>query len=72
MTKFKEYDVVRLTRPIPEHGLAAEAQGAVLMVFPDSQPICYELEFLDPAGNTIALVTLPEDALRKDQDSATR
>jgi hypothetical protein len=71
MTKFKQYDVVRLTRPIPEHGLAAEAQGAVLMVFPDSQPTCYEVEFLNLAGATIALLTLPEDALRKDLNFTT-
>lgn len=68
MTAFNEYDVVRLTRPLPEHRLDAGARGAVLMVFAEQQPAEYEVEFLDPHGDTIALLTLPEDVLRKDQE----
>jgi hypothetical protein len=67
MTTFKEYDVVRLTRPVPENGLPAGARGAVLMVFADPPPPSYEVEFLDEAGDTIALLTLTEDVLRKDE-----
>jgi hypothetical protein len=65
MTTFNEYDVVRLTRPLPEHGLVEGARGAVLMVFAESEPASYEVEFLNAAGETIALLTLPENALCK-------
>jgi hypothetical protein len=66
MTAFNEYDVVRLTSPLPEHGLDAGARGAILMVFEEQQPTEYEVEFLNPDGETIALLTLPVDFLRRD------
>jgi hypothetical protein len=66
MTAFNECDVVRLRIPIPERGLHAGARGAVLMVFAKQQPAAYEVEFLNADGATLALLTLPESALRKD------
>jgi len=67
MTAFSEYDVVRLVHPIAEHGLKEGARGAILMVFADKQPAAYEVEFLDADGATLALLTLSEDALCKDE-----
>ena len=55
----KEYDVVRLRRPLPEHKLATGAVGAVVMVYHD--PLAYEVEFCDEYGVTLALLTLQEE-----------
>ena len=71
MSKFSEYDVVRLARDMPEHGLSAGATGAVLMVFDKVSPAEYEVEFLDQDGGTVALVTLAESALKLD-DAASK
>lgn len=59
----REYDVVRLRRAMPEHGLAAGAIGAIVMVY--ESPPAYEVEFTDPEGITLALVTLVETDLEK-------
>jgi hypothetical protein len=56
-----EYDVVRLRRGLPEHGLVAGAVGAIVMVYDD--PPAYEVEFCDESGVTLALVTLREEEL---------
>lgn len=60
-----EYQVVRLSRDIPEEGLKAGARGAVVMVYPGrpDSPREYEVEFTDEEGGTLALLTLPEDQL---------
>lgn len=60
-----EYQVVRLSRDIPEEGLKAGARGAVLMVYPQrpDSPREYEVEFTDEEGGTLALLTLPEDQI---------
>ncbi|MBL9023445.1 MAG: DUF4926 domain-containing protein [Myxococcales bacterium] len=58
-----EYDVVRLLRPLPEHGLSKGATGAVVMVF--DNPRAYEVEFCDAEGVTLALVTLEEQDLER-------
>lgn len=52
----REYAVVRLKRPLPEHQLPAGAIGAIVMVY--ESPPAYEVEFCDSDGITIALVTL--------------
>ncbi|MDF3341794.1 DUF4926 domain-containing protein [Mycolicibacterium septicum] len=62
-----EYDMVRLRRPLPDHGLAAGAQGTVVMdhtkyAGPDLPP-AYEVEFTDGEGRTEAVVTVPEEYL---------
>jgi len=70
--KPKEYDVVRLLRPLPEYNLAAGSTGAVVMDYskhPDSKhpdgdlPPAHEVEFTDSDGVTQALVTVAEDDL---------
>lgn len=65
---FAEYQVVRLSRDIPEEGLKAGARGAVVMVYPrrPETPREYEVEFTDEDGATLALLTLPEDQLEAD------
>ena len=57
----REYDTVRLRRPIPQHRLDAGTLGAVVMVFDD--PPAYEVEFCAEDGSTLALVTLTESDL---------
>jgi hypothetical protein len=59
---FEEHDVVRLVRSLPEHGLTAGATGAVVHVYDDPSE-AYEVEFIEPDGNTIALVTVRPDEL---------
>ena len=59
---FEEHDVVRLVRPLPEHGLPAGGTGAVVHVY-DNPSEAYEVEFVEPDGNTIALVTVVPDEL---------
>ena len=54
----REYDVVRLQRPLPQHGLPIGAIGTVVMVYVD--PPGYEVEFCDQKGITLALVSLSE------------
>jgi hypothetical protein len=58
-----EYDVVRLRQALPQHGLAAGAVGAIVMVFDSGA--AYEVEFCDADGMTLALVQLAEAALEK-------
>lgn len=53
----QEFDIVRLTRAVPEHDLADGAKGTVVLDH-FSTPPAYEVEFLDSEGRTIALVTL--------------
>jgi len=56
----KDYDVVRLTRAFPEKGVAAGAQGTVLMTFDD--PPGYIIEIVDSEGQTVAeLDVRPDD-----------
>jgi hypothetical protein len=63
LTKLREYDVVRLLRPLPEHELAAGALGAIVMVY--SEPPGYEVEFADEKGVTLALLTLYDEDVEK-------
>lgn len=55
--KIQEFDIVRLTKAMPEHNLADGAKGTVVLDH-FSAPAAYEVEFLDSEGRTIALVTL--------------
>jgi len=65
--KPEEYDVVRLLRDLPEHNLSAGSTGAVVMDYSkhsgERLPAAYEVEFVDSAGFTQALVTVAEDDL---------
>ncbi len=69
---FAEYQVVRLSRDIPEEGLKAGARGAVVMVYPQrpESPREYEVEFTDEDGGTLALLTLPEDQLEPEPEGS--
>jgi hypothetical protein len=58
----KDLDVVALTRDLTEHGLKAGDVGAVVHVYQDG--VTYEVEFVAFDGKTMALVTLPTDAIR--------
>ncbi len=61
---FEDYEVVKLKADLPAEGLKAGARGTVLMVYPEP-PQEYEVEFLDGDGQTLAVLTLPEDRLAK-------
>jgi hypothetical protein len=60
-TKFLEYDVVRSTRPLGE-GVPVGTSGAVLMVFASAHPQ-YEVEFVDSAGESLAVLTVKVENL---------
>jgi hypothetical protein len=53
---FSVYDVVRLTHPLAEHSLEVGAIGTVVMVYENASG--YEIEFVDSAGATLALLSL--------------
>lgn len=57
-----ELDVVVLTRDLPEYGLEAGDVGTVVMVHKERAG--YEIEFMTLTGETLAVVTLPADAVR--------
>ncbi|MCB0930090.1 MAG: DUF4926 domain-containing protein [Mycobacterium sp.] len=60
---FPELSCVRLTRAVPDQGLAAGARGTVVYV--GAHGGTYEVEFVDPdTGRTIAVVTLADADLR--------
>ena len=58
----KELEIVALTRPVPESGLEAGDVGTVVMVHEDGKG--YTVEFMTLAGTTVAIATLPADAVR--------
>jgi hypothetical protein len=58
----KELDTVVLTRDMPQEKLCQGDLGAVVLVHADGQ--AYEVEFVTLGGETVALMTLPADAVR--------
>jgi hypothetical protein len=58
----QELDTVILTRDIPAERLRKGDLGAVVFVHQDGA--AYEVEFVTLDGRTLALVTLPADAVR--------
>lgn len=62
----KELDPVVLTRDVPEHRLSEGDVGTVVHVHRDAET--YEVEFVTAEGRTVAVLTLPIDALRKPED----
>jgi hypothetical protein len=59
---FKEYDVIKLKKPLPSKNLPVGARGTILIVYNDPNlPRAYEVEFLDEKGDTLAVTTLQED-----------
>lgn len=65
--KPREFDVVQLLRPLPEHGFPAGARGVVVLDYTkysnQDLPPAYEIEFTDAAGITQAVATVSEDNL---------
>ncbi len=57
-----ELDTVVLTRDLPEHGLRPGDIGTVVLVHKDRAG--FEIEFCTLAGDTVAVVTLPAEAVR--------
>lgn len=60
---FHEYDLVRLREPMHSLNLDTGTIGTIVMVYDDGR--AYEVEFVDDKGNTVALLTLEEDALTR-------
>lgn len=60
-TKYFEYDVVQSIRSLSEN-VPVGTSGAVLMVF-QSIHTHYEVEFVDNAGESLAVLTVKEDDL---------
>ena len=58
----QELDTVILTRDIPQQKLCKGDLGAVVLVHEDGA--AYEVEFVMLDGETLAVVTLPADAVR--------
>lgn len=58
----EELSLVALRRDIPAHGLVAGDVGTVVMVHANGAG--YTVEFIAFDGETIAIETLPADALR--------
>jgi len=64
--QYKLLDTVVLNTDLPEHGLRRGDLGAVVQVYP---PSGLEVEFVSASGQTQALVTLQEDAVRSVLDT---
>ncbi len=58
----QELDTVVLTRDIPAEGLRKGDLGAVVLVHENGA--AYEVEFVTLDGETLAVVTLPAEAVR--------
>jgi hypothetical protein len=59
---------VLLKVPLPSNGLPAGARGVVVHVH--AQGEAYEVEFMTPAGETIAVVTVAEEQLEPSPQNA--
>ncbi|MBN1963803.1 MAG: DUF4926 domain-containing protein [Anaerolineae bacterium] len=62
-SRFAELDRVALTVDLPEYDLAAGAVGTIVYVHRGGEG--YEVEFLDAAGDTIALATVYPSQIRR-------
>jgi hypothetical protein len=62
---FQLYQDAILTRDLPEHGLCSGDVGTVVERHEVSgTEVGYSVEFFDMTGHTVAVVTVPETALR--------
>jgi hypothetical protein len=66
----QEFDIVVLTRDLPAEGLRNGDLGAVVLVHQDGA--AFEVEFVTLDGETLAIVTLPADAVRHDRTRVSR
>jgi hypothetical protein len=62
MAMLKDLDIVALTRDLAEFRLKSGDTGTIVHVYEDGNS--YEVEFTTFAGETIAIATLPADAIR--------
>ncbi|MEX0600586.1 MAG: DUF4926 domain-containing protein [Rhodothermales bacterium] len=62
MDRPKELDIVVLRRALDEHGLKEADVGAVVHVYKGGSAL--DVEFVTGKGQTIAVVTLEQDAVR--------
>lgn len=58
----EDHELVVLTNPLPEHGLETGDVGTIVHIYEDSK--AYEVEFVTGSGETVAVVTLPPEAIR--------
>lgn len=58
----QELDTIVLTRDVPQKKLRKGDLGAVVLVH--AHNAAYEVEFVTLGGDTLAVVTLPADAVR--------
>ncbi len=59
----EELETIVLTTDVPEHGLKAGDIGAVVLVHSSGER--YEVEFVTLSGETVAVVTLSGDMIRR-------
>ena len=59
---FNDLEIVALRRDCAENGLLAGDTGTIVHVYADGA--AYEIEFTALDGNTLAIPTLPADAVR--------
>jgi len=62
----KELDLVVLKRDLPDHHLEAGDVGTVVLIHGGGAGL--EVEFLTLTGETVAVVTVPSDAVRSVAD----
>ncbi|MBL8154510.1 MAG: DUF4926 domain-containing protein [Anaerolineae bacterium] len=62
----EELETVVLTSDIPEYGLQAGDLGAVVLVHGSGR--AYEVEFVTLSGETVALITVRADQIRRIQE----
>jgi hypothetical protein len=63
--RFKLLDTVVLVRNLPRHGLRKGDCGTVVELYPGKRrPRALEVEFVTRGGRTVALLTLPVEAVR--------
>ena len=62
---FKEYEVIKSTHNISGK-VPKDCVGTVLIVH-QSQPIAYEVEFVDEKGNTLEILTVFERDIKESQ-----
>lgn len=63
----KETDLVALLHDLPEHSLHRGDVGTVAYVYeaaPNDSGQLYEVEFMNAAGETLAVVSLRENAIK--------
>lgn len=65
--KAEPYSRVVLTRDVPEEGLRRGDIGTVVEIYddPSGNPIGYELELFAANGRTLAVASVPADAVRE-------